>query len=275
MNCNELMERIDALAPWRFALDWDNCGLLAGRGGKEVGSVLVAVDLTEAALRTAIDEGVDLVITHHPFLFKPIKQVTDETFAGRRLLQLLQNDISYIAMHTNFDVAPGCMADLACERLGLRDVEVLYETCREPLADANGPHGLVSYGVGRIGLLKDAMSLQVLAKAVKSRFGIPFVTVYADPEYPDPIVKRVAICPGSGKSVIPQALQAGAHVLVTGDIDHHTGLDAVSDGLSVIDGGHYGLEHIFVGFMADWLTDEVDRELRVVKMEGEFPESVV
>ena len=125
MKCSEIIEKLQQLAPESCACDWDNPGLLAGRSDKEVRRIYIALDATDAVVEDAIQWGADMLITHHPLIFKAIKKVNDGDFITRRLVKLIQADISYYAMHTNFDAAPGCMADLAAERLGLSECEPL------------------------------------------------------------------------------------------------------------------------------------------------------
>ena len=119
MRCRELLKRLEELAPAEYACDWDNPGFLAGRADKEIHKVFVALDATDEAVDQAIEEKADLLLTHHPLIFKALKKVNDEDFVSRRILRMIQADLCYVAMHTNFDSAPGCMADLAAERLGL------------------------------------------------------------------------------------------------------------------------------------------------------------
>ena len=107
MKCRELINRLERLAPLSYACSWDNPGFLAGRGDKEVSRVLVALDATDEVVETAVNEGCDFLLTHHPLVFGSIKKVNDQDFIGRRLVRLIQADISYYAMHTNFDCAPG------------------------------------------------------------------------------------------------------------------------------------------------------------------------
>ena len=127
MKCSEIMEILEELAPSGMACEWDNPGLLAGRSDKEVRTILVAVDATDAVLSQAEEAGADMLLTHHPLIFKPVRSINDRDFIGRRLLRLIQADRPYYAMHTNFDAAPGCMAALAGERLGLAHTCVLEE----------------------------------------------------------------------------------------------------------------------------------------------------
>ncbi|MCC8082628.1 MAG: Nif3-like dinuclear metal center hexameric protein, partial [Clostridium sp.] len=118
MKCSELIEVLKGLAPEDCACEWDNPGLLAGRSDKEVKKVYIALDATDQVVEAAIEAGAHMLLTHHPLIFKAIKQVNDQNFITRRLVKLIQSDISYYAMPTNFDAAPGCMAALAARRLG-------------------------------------------------------------------------------------------------------------------------------------------------------------
>lgn len=262
MRCDELIKRLELLAPISYACDWDNPGLLAGRSDKEVSRILVALDATDEVIAQAIEQKVDFLLTHHPLIFKPLSKINDLDFIGGRIVRLLQHDISYYAMHTNFDSAPGCMADLAAGLLNLECpsvLEVMGET-------ADG----LPYGIGKIGKIREEESLESLASLVKEKFHLPFVTVYGMGSVRLPI-RTVAICPGSGKSVLSIAQAKGAQVLITGDIGHHEGIDAAAKHMAVIDAGHYGLEHIFVEFMASYLKTQIDSGLAVEREALHFP----
>lgn len=261
MKVKKWMEYLERLAPVSMACEWDNPGLLAGRGDKEVRKVLIALDATDQIVDMAVEEGTDLLLTHHPLIFKAVKKVNDQDFIGRRLVKLIQADISYYAMHTNFDAAPGCMADLAAERLSLLDTVPL-----EIMGEAKeGP-----YGIGKVGNLAKELTLKALADKVKERFGLLSVTVYGVRQAQEP-VKRIALCPGSGRGMTEAAIKAGAQVLITGDMGHHDGIDAAANGLAIMDAGHYGLEHIFMDFMEEYCIKHVDSSVEIRKPPVEFP----
>lgn len=266
MKCSEIMEILEELAPKELACEWDNPGLLAGRGDKEVKTILVAVDATDAVLDQAKEAGADMLLTHHPLIFKPVKSVTDRDFIGRRLLRLIQADCPYYAMHTNFDAAPGCMAALAGERLGLAHTCVLEEMGRTKEG--------VPYGIGLCGDFEQRICLSEAADRVKEAFGLSHVTVYGD-DGGEKRIRRAAVCPGTGGGTLQEAIKSGADVYITGDIGHHEGIDAVAQGMSVIDAGHYGIEHIFVDFMADYLERRLRGQVRAVKEKTVFPCHVV
>ena len=159
------------------------------------------------------------------------------------MLKLIRNDIAYYAMHTNYDVLG--MAALAERILGIRNTQVLDVTMSE-----NG----VEEGIGRVGDLEKPMTLEECSVYVKHRLKLGSLRVFGDM---DRKVSRLAVSPGSGKSAVGPAIAKGADVLVTGDIGHHDGLDAVEQGLAVIDAGHYGTEYIFIDDMKQFLEEKL------------------
>ena len=243
MQCKEIMQVIEATYPRTAALDFDNVGLLAGRADKEVNRVYLALDATDRVIERAIEAGADMLITHHPLLFSAVKKVTDEDFITRRIVKLIQNDISYYAMHTNYDVLG--MAELSGDKMNMKDAEILEVTAEGDIGEEDEPEG-----IGRVSDLEIPMTLRECCEDVKDAFHLGTVKVFGNLEDK---VKRIAICPGSGKSVIQAALDKHADVLITGDIGHHEGIDAVAQGLAIIDGGHYGIEHIFIEDMRQYL----------------------
>ena len=242
MLCRDIMKVIETTYPKHAALEWDNVGLLVGRMEKEVNTVYVALDATDEVIDDAIACGADMLITHHPLLFSPLKTITDEHFIGSRVVKLLQHDISYYAMHTNYDVCG--MADISAAILGLDGAETLEVTDKESME-----------GIGKVGDFSGPMSLQSCGEFIKEKFQLDSVKVFGDLSS---TVQRVAICPGSGKGMTELALEKNADVLVTGDIGHHEGIDAVAQGLAIIDAGHYGLEHIFIEDMANYLRKNIE-----------------
>ena len=235
MICKKVMDILEKDYPVKYALEWDNVGLLAGRDDKEVARIYIALDVTEEVVDAAVSNGADMLITHHPLIFGGLKRIHNQDFIGNRILKLIRNDISYYAVHTNYDVCR--MGRLSGEKMGFVNPEVLEVTCMEE----------GSLGIGEIADLTREMTLKDCAEAVKSAFALENVKIFGSL---DNKINRVAICPGSGKSVINEAVKKGADVLVTGDIGHHEGIDAVDRGLAIIDAGHYGLEHIFIEDMA-------------------------
>lgn len=238
MLCRDIIKKLEVQSPKEYALDWDNVGLLIGRHDKDVKKIMIVVDVTERICDAAIEQKVDMIISHHPIIFGKIKRVNDETPLGRKLLGLIEAGICCYAMHTNFDTKGG-MAKEAAKILSLKSKEVLEET-------------LYGEGIGQVGVLDKAITLKEMAERVKDLFELPHVMVYGDLEAK---VEKIAVSPGSGKSVIEEAYNKKAECLITGDIGHHEGLDALELGVNIIDASHYGLEKIFMQFMYNYLKD--------------------
>lgn len=260
MECKKVIEILEKQSPKNCAYYWDNVGLLVGREDKEIQKIYIALDATDEAIEGAISAGADMLLTHHPMIFKGMKRVTQEDFIGRRIIRLIQNDMVYYAMHTNFDVMG--MADLAADYLGISDTRVLEITSVSETGEE---------GIGRYGSLKKEMTVRECCEEVKQAFSLENVKVFGDLERK---VKTAAISPGSGRSVISNALQAGVDVLITGDIDHHEGIDAVAQKLTVIDAGHYGVEHIFIPYMEQYLKREA-KELEIAVQPLTFPFQII
>ena len=246
MRLKEIMQMLEELCPPSFAMSWDNVGLLVGRADKEVQTIALALDATSEVIESAVMQKADLILTHHPLLFSGIK----------RVLSLIRNDISCYAMHTNFDVLG--MADAAADLLRLTDREVLEVTYEDEISVE---------GIGRAGVLPEPMKLSELAARVSEVFDIEHVRYYGDPEQ---MLVTCAILPGSGKGEVDLAVKSGADVYITGDINHHDGIDAVEKGIAVIDAGHYGVEKIFIPYMKEYLEREVP-SVRIISCDGGMP----
>lgn len=263
MLCKEIIQVIEQAYPKSCAMQWDNVGLLVGRQEKEVERIYVALDLTDEVLEDAVEKRADMIVTHHPLIFTGMKKITDEDFIGRRIVKMIQNDISYYAMHTNYDVMG--MSDLAGECLELIDSHILDITCEE------NPVDHTPKGIGKIADLAKPVTLGEYCEYVKEKFGLSHVKVFGDLNAD---VRRVAISPGSGKSMIDAAILSGGDVLITGDIDHHSGIDAVAKGLSIIDAGHYGIEHIFIRDLAGYLRSNI-HNIEIIETEEHHPFRIV
>lgn len=253
MKCQQVIELIEEHSPVKYAQDWDNVGLLAGRRDKEVYRIMTALDATDRVVEQAVSRKVDLLLTHHPLIFSPRKSVTTDDRIGRRLVRLLQNDIAYYAMHTNFDVMG--MADLSAQKLDLSGISVLEQTSQGEQGEPEG--------IGRCGQLPRIMTLRELAVFVKERYELDYVRICGEETS---LIEKAAISTGSGSSMIKPAIFAGVQVLISGDIDYHAALDAVAEGLCIIDAGHFGTEKMFGAYMSQYIKKHCP-EVEVVRAE--------
>ena len=242
MKCDEILKKLEEEYPLSVAEEWDNPGLLIGHRDQDVQKVLVALDATEASIREAIAMQADLIVTHHPLLFHSVRSVSSDTFIGRRILAMIENGIACYTMHTNFDVLG--MSRLNEDQLDLRHARVLQVT-----GETDG----IEEGIGRVGEWETPRTLREAAAYVREQMRIDAVRCYGLEEpregEPERLFSRIAVSGGSGKGMVPYALEEGAEILITGDIDYHTAIDALAQGLYIIDAGHYGTEHGFIPYM--------------------------
>ena len=234
MTVGAIQDLLNEAVPEAAALSWDNSGLLVGDREWEVKKVYLALDATDQVIDHAVSAGADMIITHHPLIFGALKRVTAGDYVGKRVIRLVEHHMALYAMHTDFDIY--AMGPLVGSRLGLSDIAVL-----DP-ADEENP----ALGIGGIGTLPQDLTLEEYALFVKTNLFVPAVKVFGDVKRK---VSRIAFLPGSGKSDIDMAVARGADCMVTGDVDHHSGLDAVEKGIAVIDPGHWGMEHFFTEYM--------------------------
>lgn len=261
MICKEIIEKLEEIAPISYAENWDNVGLLVGRKNKPVQKIMVALDATDSVIEQAVKAEVDLLITHHPMIFSPMKKITEDDFIGRRVIALLRADISYYAMHTNYDVC--VMNDKAAEKLGLQVEDIL-----EPVKEADGEWK----GIGKVGILSKPSTVEELAEKIKKVFQISDVRITGEANRK---VEKIAISTGSGKSMMKLALEKGAQVLITGDMDHHTVIDALDQGMQIIDAGHYGTEHFMVHEVAAYLEEQFSSRVKVICATEDNPFTVL
>ena len=213
---------MQTIAPKELAFDYDNPGLIVGMEGQEINRVLVALDCTVAVADEAKRLGCDLVLTHHPLLFSPVKKILPDDPVTAPVFRLIKNGVGMFAAHTNLDSAEGGVNTCLCRLLGIKN-----ETPVPP------------EGLCRIGELDSEISFTEFASQVQ-RILKTSVRV-AGPERP---VKRVMVCGGSGGSEYPLAAEMGADVLVTGECKHSQAIEAETAGVNLIVCGHYETEAI-------------------------------
>lgn len=249
VTVNEILTYLESLAPHFMKMDWDNVGLLCGSGSHPVSKILVALDPFEGVCQEAVQWGADLIVTHHPIIFHPLKTVTDETSLGRSIRLLCREDISAINAHTNLDCAPGGVNDKLAEALGLADVRVI-----NPMGtDAEGRE----WGLLREGTLQK-QPLPKFLSIVKSTLGCQGLR-YVDGGKP---VCRVAVGGGACASELLDAARAGCDTFVTSDVKYNQFWDARDLGLNLIDAGHFCTENPITAYLAE-------------KIAAKFPETTV
>lgn len=224
VNGQQIIQLFEEFAPKKYALEGDPIGLQIGTLNKPVHNVMVALDVLEEVVDEAIANNVDLIIAHHPIIFRPLKKLVTDNTNGRIVEKLIKHDIAVYAAHTNLDVTPGGVNDMLAKALQLENIEVLSPTMEES-----------NLGLGRIGTLKSDLTLEEFAKFVKGALDAPGVRVVGDLTSK---VRKVAVLGGDGNKYFSQAKFKGADVYVTGDFYYHTAHDAMNMGLNIVDPGH-------------------------------------
>ena len=224
VKVQQVLEILEQIAPPELACSWDNVGLLVD-AGRPVTSIMTALDITADVVRDAAESGCELIVSHHPVIFDPLRRVTAEDVPA----MLLQNGISAICMHTNLDAAEGGVNDVLADIFGIRQ--------RTAFAD----------GCGRVGEI-DPITVPELAALAQCKLaalcnapdtGAAVQVKFADTGKP---VHRLAVISGAGGSLFAEAIAEGADCLLTGEANHHHALDAKRLGLSLIAAGHYATE---------------------------------
>lgn len=232
---NDIIKIMESIAPHELSEQWDNTGFLVGHKDMPVKKIMVALDASPEVVEQAVAQNVQMLITHHPIIFKAIKSVRDCNWQQKLLLTCIENKIAVYSAHTNLDSVMGGVNDVLTDKLDLQMTSVLS---KETIEDT---------GIGRIGFLSKEMTLQDFAERVKRVFSLDYLLV-ADAGKQ---VKKVAICGGAGADFIADALAAGADTYITGDVKYHEVQDAAFGGLNIIDAGHQGLEIHVVAALAD------------------------
>ncbi len=267
MKCSDIVKELQKLAPETLACSWDNVGLLLGRSDKNISKILIALEVNEEVVQTAVSNQVDLVITHHPMIFHPLKRINSEDFMGRKILLLLRYDIACYAMHTNFDKAAMGMGTLAADKLGLLEQRVLDEAVT--YTDSEGRE--VQGGIGKIGHLKNGMKVKDICHLIDREFEHEGIKIFTPSHKKEMELTEVAVVPGSGGDYVDVAIESGADVLITGDVSHHQGTDAVSQDMVVIDVGHYPLEYPFVEYVERYLLERVSADVEILTVSYQAP----
>ncbi len=230
MTVKELLNFLCKRFPLNLALTFDNVGLLVGNENQEISGVLVALDCTKGAIEKAKENNCNLIVTHHPVIFNPIKQVLENDL----VYTLIKNDISVISMHTNLDTADGGVNDVLAEVLELSSVEKIV--CEDGFTIRQGE-------------LPKVMSANDFAKHISKKLGTSIK--YCGENQ----IKTVAVCSGSGGEFLPLAINAGADAFVTAECKHHLFLLAQEKGVFLADAGHFNTENIIVEPLASLIKE--------------------
>ena len=240
---NQICNFLDEFAPTRLAEEWDNVGLLVGDRHSSVGKIMTCLTVTPESVAEAIAAKADLIVSHHPIPFRPLKKVTTDRTNSRMLWELIRAGIAVYSPHTGFDSAPDGINQRICQNLELAEIRPL-----SPL-EVND----TSVGAGRFGELSNPISLADFLQMVKGSFFVESLGYVGNLTHS---VKRVATACGSGGSFLDQAIKNECDTFITGETTFHTCLEAKANQVALILVGHYSSERFAIEYLADRLQQE-------------------
>ena len=254
MKTRDIINILEKKFPKINAEEWDNVGLLIGDYNKEVKKIQFSLDATLESIENAISKKVDMIITHHPIIFKAIKDITEQNILGKKIRDLIKNDINVYAIDTNLDSSIDGLNDYILKKLGILEYKILdfdeEKNC----------------GIGRIFKLDEEKDLKKFIEELNLKLQISNLRVISNDL--NKKIKKVALINGSAMSYWRKAKKE-SDLFITGDVGYHDALDALESGLNVIDFGHYESEHFFYEILIEELKDN-DLEFLVFNREPVF-----
>lgn len=242
MTVAQIYEKLSQRIPEHLREEWDNDGLMcASDDSIEVKRTLITLDITEEVVDYAVANNFDLIVSHHPLIFRPLKAVVEDDHVARKVIKLIKNDVAVISLHTRADKVEGGVNDTLCEILGIRDTQPFGEGF-----------------IGRIGVLDEELCMEDFSYLLKGLLNADGVKV-ADALIP---VQRVAVVGGDGKDFVEDALRLGADTFVSGRISYNIMAEANEMGINLIEAGHFFTEHPVTSFFQSLLM-RYDSEMYV------------
>ena len=255
MKLFEVVEAIEKRLPKEWAESWDNPGLQVGEHGAEIEKIAVALDAAPQTVARAADLGCELLVTHHPIFFHPVKSIIDDCRVGRTLLAALKNGVALYAAHTNWDSSPEGVNFVLASMLGLENLSPLV------------PPQSGAWGLGAVGDFPRGVDSHELLDLVQERWGLWNVSFDGDEEKE---ITRVALGGGACMDFWPEALDAGAQCFITSDVTYHPREEATEAGLAIISCDHGEMEEVSLPALAELVRKQT--KLPVVIVDGDFME---
>ena len=246
---SDIIDVMNTLAPRLLAEKWDNVGLQIGDPQQNVKNIWIALDPTLPVLDAACRENVDLLITHHPLIFRPLKSIDFQTPLGSLLNMAVRHQLAVFSAHTNLDIVAGGINDLLSERIGLTHLKPLRKTsdpCEIQSPETDGR----AQGLGRIGNLESPLELVAFAKMIKQKLGLKTIRFAGNSSL---TVTEAAVCSGSGSDLLPDFFASSAEVYVSGDLKYHDARDVEAANLGLIDIGHFSSEKLIIHALSERL----------------------
>ena len=247
IKASEIASIVEGFAPLRLQEGWDNAGFCVGSPDTIVTGVLLALDCTPELVIEAKERGVNMIVTHHPLIFNGIKKITGDDPVSKVIIDAIKNDIVIYSAHTNADKTPDGVSWLMAQRLNLKNCRVLSP---DPVNSSDG----IDVGLGVIGELESPVLCGEFIATVKERFSLSSLRCSQPVNI---AISKVAVCGGSGRSLIVDAMREGAEVYISGDIPYHEFFTGNSDNFMIMDMGHYESEIDIVKSIYSLITKKI------------------
>lgn len=234
MKIKDIIKFLEERFPLSLQEDWDNSGLQIGNIENDLTNIMISLDLDEQTIQKAKEKSCNLIINHHPFLFSSIKSIDLNKGNGKIIKDLIKNDITVFAMHTNLDIGKGGVNDNLAKLLDLRDISNL---------DTNNENPMARFGY------TDEKTAYDFSKFVKEKLNCKGLILYGDK---DKKIEKVALCGGAGSDFINDAIQKGCDLIVTSDVKYHEAIDNCKK-INIVDPGHFASENHIIYMIKDLL----------------------
>lgn len=258
---NQIIEYMNQIAPPEQKDEGDNIGFLVGRLDSNIDKCILCLDITHKVIQESIESGAQLIISHHPFIFKPIHSITDQTLQGKKILDVIKNDINVFCAHTNLDASEQGINDYIAKLLDLRNVK------RFDTQDS-------TWQGGRIGDLKEPTSLLELANKLKTILQDNSIRIVGHKD--KPIQKIAFISGGAGKTEYLRAsIDLGADCYISADFMHHVALEAYERDFGLILCSHYSMERVILKRLQELLSQEFASVEFVISSKEQNPIDII
>lgn len=243
----DIKKIMEEMAPTKLKESYDNVGLMVGNVDEKVTSILVALDCTLSVIDEAKKKNCNLILTHHPLLFRKPSAITTETLLGKKIIELIKSNIHVYSSHTNLDSVKGGINDIITNMLGFEASKTIDLSPNRDADDYNS-------GIGRIAELDKSITLKELCCNIKSALELPYIRYAGEDSM---VIKKIAIINGSGQDYFHAAKKLGVDCIITGDTTYHYVSDYSEEGIGIIDAGHFGTEWPGIKVVAKELENRI------------------
>ena len=260
LKVREIVNLLEREVPPELQEDWDNTGLLIGFKEREVSKILTCLEIDKRVVQEAEEIDADMIISHHPLIFQGVKALRDDDYKSEMIMDIIYRGISVYSCHTSFDKVKGGNNDIIMEKMGLSSIKNLKGE------DVTSPSKMAERrdeaDIGRIGEFRHAMTYKNVIEMAAEKLNMSIRQLRAVGSL-ETEIKKVGVCTGAGADLAAMAASSGCQLFITGDVKYHEALDALQDGMCLLDAGHYGTEKFFAEEMKKLLDKKLGDKVQI------------